>query len=68
MNQKYIALIILVLLIVISGCISTDPMKNTCDDLGGKDWSAMKDCPEGTDGVRAKDSCKSCQCCIPIDE
>jgi len=39
-------------------------LKTNCEDLNGQDWSAMEDCPEGKQGVRAKDSCKSCQCCI----
>ena len=66
MNWNYVILVFLILL-VISGC-SKDPAKTTCTDLGGEDRSAMEECPPWMEGVRAKDSCKSCQCCVPISE
>lgn len=57
-------LFLMVTILVLSGC-SSAPADRTCESMNGVSQMVMDSCPEGTEPVRAMDSCKSCHCCVP---
>ena len=64
MKKTILFLLILIIFVCfISGC---SPEEKTCEELRGYNiHSTLSDCPKDMVGMKVKDTCKSCVCCVP---